>query len=268
MDSVSTSCHCPTHRCITLSRTLGSSKAKQLIAYIEAGDVRGTKRLLKAGARMNGGEEEVECPPLVAAALAGQPTIAKVLLKAGADVDVAAPRDICAPTPCRHLILGGGRCALHAAVGHLHAQVVRLLLDAGANVNAVDRGGVTPLIALCQTFPGDDDPDDSKRVAIARQLLQQGAEASVLDGTGYSSVHYAVQWENMELLDVILWGVPVAVNHRSEDGFTPLYLAAMLGRAGTVTHLLSRGARQPAAYHLECTNGCQHALECPLKAAV
>lgn len=75
---------------ITLSRALGNSKEKQLIMRVQAGGIRETKRLLKAGAWVNGGESEEEgCPPLVAAAMGGQTTVAKVLLKAGPDIEIA-----------------------------------------------------------------------------------------------------------------------------------------------------------------------------------
>lgn len=269
MQDVSASCPCSKHRRITLSRTLGSAKAKQLLAVVQAGDVRETKRLLKAGVWVNGDKGEEECQPLVAAAFTGQTTVAKVLLKAGADVDIALPHDICTPSPCRHVILGGGQRALHAAAERRHAETVRLLLDSGADVNAVDRNGATPLLSLCRTPPRDDDPDDSRRVAIARQLLQGGAELNAPDDNGYYPVHYAAaQFENTALLDAILWGSPAALNRRSDDGMTPLYVAAMEGQAGTVAHLLSLGAQQPAAYDLECTRGCRHVLECPLRVAV
>lgn len=245
------------HRRITLCRTLGSSTAKHLIAVVLAGEVRETKRLLRAGAWVNG-DETLGCPPIACAAHAGQATVAKVLLKAGADIDIAVPRYVYhTPPPDNFFTLGEGQHALHAAVARLRSETVRLLLDSGADVNAVDVEGSTPLFVLCQTHPKDDDPEDSKRVAIAQQLFQGGAGITAPDNKGYYPVHYAAQFENTGLLDaILLWESPPDLDRRSEeDGKTPLCIAAMVGQASTVAHLLSRGAQQPAAYELECARG-------------
>lgn len=278
MADCTTSCPCqkynpsenPKQRRISLCRALGSSTAKHLIAVVQAGDVRETKRLLKAGAWVDGGgdDDDTGCPPIVCAALHGNTTVAKVLLKAGADVNAPVPRDVRA-RPSGDVMLGEGQRALHAAAERLNLETVRLLLDSGADVNAVDREGSTPLSVLCQTHPRDEDPEDSQRVAIARQLFEGGAEIAASDAKGYYPVHYAVQFENTRLLDLLLWESPADLDRRSrEDGMTPLCVAAMIDRASVVAHLLSRGARQPAAYELECDRGCRHVLACPLRQAV
>lgn len=207
---------------------------------------------------------------LIAAACAGRADVATALLKAGADIDLAVPGDDGTPPPRSRVTVDEGQRPLHIAVHSLHSETVRLFLDSGADVNAVDHNGITPLISLYRTPPDDDDPGDSKRVAIARQLLEGGAATSVPDNIGYYPVHYAAQHDYTALFDVMLWESPAELNRRSHEGYryTPLCIAAMVGQAGIVAHLLSRGAHQPAAYDLECSHGCRYVLRCPLKIAV
>ena len=58
------------------------------------------------------------------------------------------------------------RTALHLAAGEGHVQVVELLCDSGANVNATDRWGFRPL----------DDARSSKHNSVIQILLRHGAE--------------------------------------------------------------------------------------------
>lgn len=74
-------------------------------------------------------------PPLVAAAEAGETGAVRDLLAAGADIDAASV---------------DGATALHWAVHRDLPALVRLLVDAGADVSATNRYGVQP-IALAAT---------------------------------------------------------------------------------------------------------------------
>jgi ankyrin repeat protein len=59
------------------------------------------------------------------------------------------------------------RTALHLAAGEGHVEVVELLCEAGANVNATDRWGFRPL----------DDARSNKHNVVIQNLLKHGAEA-------------------------------------------------------------------------------------------
>lgn len=100
----------------------------------------------------------------------------------------------------------GGLTALHFAVQKNDLESVRILLDAGAEVNAAAADGTTPLLTALYkwdlpkaTFiPGRGAPataGSSQRFApnlrIARLLLDRGATVKVIDGTGYSPLHGA-----------------------------------------------------------------------------
>jgi len=96
------------------------------------------------------------------AAFFGKPEIARALLDAGAPVDTYTANDL-ANQP------------LHAAAAGRHLEVCRLLLAAGADVNATQHGGYTPLHEAAQH--GD--------IEMVELFLSAGADptAHVPEGT-------------------------------------------------------------------------------------
>ncbi|SNR44959.1 ankyrin repeat domain-containing protein [Blastococcus mobilis] len=96
------------------------------------------------------------------AALGGSPATAKVLLERGADAD-------------------GG--ALHAAAGGAQLELVRLLLDAGADVDRREPDtGRVPLHAAVAGDPGGDSPD------VVRVLLSRGADVNATTNDGATAL--------------------------------------------------------------------------------
>jgi len=93
--------------------------------------------------------------PLHLAAFFGRGDAARLLLDRGADVDAVAHNDMEVQ-------------ALHSAVAAGHRDIVAALLVAGANPNARQQGGITPLMAA----EGNDDTD------LVRLLMDHGAEES------------------------------------------------------------------------------------------
>jgi ankyrin repeat protein len=87
--------------------------------------------------------------------LAATAEIAGLLLDAGAEIDA----------PNRHKVFGPGGRPLHAAVYQRRDDVVRLLLDRGADVRATDNAGWTPLHMTVA----------NGRHELARTLLEAGA---------------------------------------------------------------------------------------------
>jgi ankyrin repeat protein len=95
------------------------------------------------------------------AAFFGKPEVAKVLLEHGASVDVYT-RNPFANQP------------LHAAAAGRHIEVCRVLLAAGADVNATQHGGYTPLHEAAQH--GD--------VEMTELFLSAGADAGLTTDAG------------------------------------------------------------------------------------
>src|SRR4051812_11800537 len=121
--------------------------------------------------------------------------------------------------------------ALAAAIRDADAQAVGKLIEAGADVNARDAEGNTPLIlAAFYAGPG-----------CVELLLQNGADSNAANRSGVTAlIRAATDYEKARLL--IAAGAKVGV--RTADlGNTPLILAARrAGNSRTVRLLLERGA--------------------------
>ena len=83
------------------------------------------------------------------------------------------------------------RTALHHAAKGGHLGCVRLLLSYGANPNAMDGDGYTPLHYVCQIH----DPQGQERAecveGCATSLLQFGAHGNAVTSTGRSATELA-----------------------------------------------------------------------------
>jgi uncharacterized protein len=113
------------------AQSAADKKAEEFMAALKDGNMAKAQRLL-ANVNPNhklGGT----VPLLVVAASTGQPTIVKMLLDKGADVNATDP---------------DGETALMSAVTSGNLEVVTMLIDKGANVQAKDKKGVTALKML------------------------------------------------------------------------------------------------------------------------
>ena len=137
-----------------------------------------------------------------------QAATVSALIAAGADLEA---RDQYGATP------------LNWAAGYGCAECVTLLLKAGAKVMARNLKGVTPLHVAGPK--------------IAPLLIAAGADINGVDSNGNKPLHR--QFHSAFL--------PVGVNVRNSQGFTPLHFAALDGNEEAVRWLLSQGADPSAA---------------------
>ena len=125
--------------------------------------------------------------------------------------------------------------------------IVRLLLQAGADANAPDDGGLSPLHhGARNTNP-----------MVASHLLDAGADLNARDNDGYTALHWAAaQSGNDRVVKVLLdrGADPLA---ESNDGRTPLH-SALRYRAdqGVVSRILEAGANERlTSLHLSVLQG-------------
>jgi ankyrin repeat protein len=77
-----------------------------------------------------------------------------------------------------------GQTPLHLASIHCRTNVVALLLDKGANIEARAKGGPTALHLAAQ----------SGCITVATMLLSKGANVNSRDGEGRTPLRRALQW--------------------------------------------------------------------------
>lgn len=135
------------------------------------------------------------------------------------------------------------RCAIRGTLLHSAAaagcpQFVTLLLEFGANPNAVDGGGHSPLYSACNATEGRAD----ERAEVVRLLAESGADVNANHGVNKCApLHTAARRGSVSAASVLLeYGADIEA--RDSDGDTPLRRAINCGKPEAADFLLSRGA--------------------------
>jgi ankyrin repeat protein len=157
-----------------------------------------------------------------------------------------------------------GESPLADAVHKSDIDKTRLLLKAGADANATNRYGVTPLWLACQNGNGaivemllaaGADPHGRQRggdtvlmtaartgnVGPVKALLTRGAEVNARENRGQTAVMWAAAEGHAEVVELL---IASGADFRTplDGGFTPLFFAVREGRAEVVKILLKAGA--------------------------
>jgi ankyrin repeat protein len=123
----------------------------------------------------------------------------------------------------------GSVTALHAAVDGGNKEIVALLLQKGADVNATAFGKDTPLhVALGRT---------NSNLALVQLLLNNGANVNAVRETGGTPLMQAVVVGNVEAIGLLL-SKGADVNAKEIEGYTALMFAALDGDLEVVKSLL------------------------------
>ncbi len=232
-----------------------------IMTAARAGSARGVELMLRAGADVNASEQSREQTALMWATAQGHVDVARALIEAGADLE--ARSKLRARLMYADATNGGafdqgiteqlgGFTALLFAARSGDVEMARLLLNNGANIEAV-AGNETSALVIA-THSGHRD--------LAELLLERGADANTI-GAGYTALHAAILRGDLETVNALLaHGAdadarllrPNPVQRASEDwalktpmvGATPYWIAASF-READIMRALVEGKADPSA---------------------
>jgi ankyrin repeat protein len=143
-----------------------------LLTAANRGEIKAVRRLLQAGANVHAGKGDVLC---YACEKENSLELVELLLDAGASVNV----------------IGGhkGSTPLHVASEHGQTNVVRVLLQAGAEAKTKDLNGWIPFHNAAL----------GSSVEILRLLIEAGSDIKALDHKGRDACELATQWGKPEV---------------------------------------------------------------------
>ncbi|KAL6697946.1 ankyrin repeat-containing domain protein [Trichoderma pleuroticola] len=121
--------------------------------------------------------------------------------------------------------------SLHEAAVNGRVNVIRSLLDRGANIEAENRDGNSPLFMAA--WHG--------KVAVAEMLLNRGAYVQPVNNYGNTPLHDAAQTGQVAMA-VLLLDRGADMEAKNHDGNSPLFMAAWHGKVAVAKMLLDRGA--------------------------
>lgn len=139
------------------------------------------------------------------------------------------------------LCIRGEQSLLQVAAEMRSIGTVRVLIDAGADINAQHWG----ISTLWYTLKNDSDTTDTARLAIARMLLNAGANPLLLKGqtdTKDTMLHSCAVKGDTALMQLLLQGREQHVDICDTSNRTPLCVAARYGTAAMVQLLINNGA--------------------------
>lgn len=141
-----------------------------------------------------------------------------------------------------------GMTPLHYAVVCDNAAVVGPLVDAGADPNARDDWGWTPLHCAGHCPREVREHDDAVHVdsTMTEALIAVGADPGIQSPLGNTALHHAARGNANAAVVEVLTAAGADPNARNDDGRTPLHTAARFNHAAVVEALIEAGA-DPAA---------------------
>jgi ankyrin repeat protein len=181
-----------------------------LFTSIEEGDVAGVKRILAAEPQAIQARNEDGLSPVLVAAYWGQEEVLECLLQGAVGLDFWEAATVGATDRVRQLIdvqpslisarSPDGFTALHLASFFGHAETVRALIAAGADVLARTDNALSnqPLHAAAASSQVE------SRLACARHLLDAGADVNDRQSGGFTPLMSAAQSGDRQLTELLL----------------------------------------------------------------
>ena len=125
-----------------------------------------------------------------------------------------------------------GRTPLYlAATCEFNADVIKALINAGANVNATNNAGQTPLLVAAR----------NRSLDVIKALIDAGADVNATDNAGKTPLHYAACCNNADVIKILI-NAGADVNAKNNAGQIPLHIAANYRNLDAIKALICAGA--------------------------
>ena len=164
--------------------------------------------------------------PLHFAAEMGDKKIVEFLISMGEDIN--ARNDDCNQTPLHRALLYQN---VNGTLLYKNTETAALLISSGADVNARDKGGKTPLHYA----------SDRGYEKIVSLLIAKGADINARDDVNETPLHIAADRGYFKIVKILVTN-GADVNLQDTNGHTPLHIAIQSGYKKTVKFLLENGA--------------------------
>jgi ankyrin repeat protein len=190
------------------------------------GDVSKVKEMLRTDRSLARAKDENGVSVIMKAIYYGKKDVVTALVESGVELDVFEAAATGKTDRLRTLLAKDASLAnvyspdgfspLGFAVFFAQPEAVKLLIDAGAEVNAPSRESmkVTPLASAAA----------AKQTEIARLLIAHGANVNARAASGHIPLHEASANGNVELVKLLI-EKGADVNAKTDDGKTPLDFA-------------------------------------------
>ena len=244
------------------------------------GNLEAVTNLVRQGANVNAMDEITKCAPIHLATHTGKIEVIKFLIENKADIN--APDKTSGSTPL-HIVSGGGGFLLFTSelfanqrdgteliakeilsAQKYHPLVAKFLLEKGADTEAKDKNGMTPLLIAAQSgnvpmikllvkkganidaLANNTTPlyfaIENGHTEAATTLIELGAKIDKIDNLGRTPLHIAI--ENNKTKTALAL-IKLGANVNLPDGtfnFTPLQIAAQKGNTELLKPLIDKGA--------------------------
>ena len=130
-------------------------------------------------------------------------------------------------------IVRDGRTVLIYAARDGHTEVVKLLIDNGADLNHKNNGGVTALRTAAR----------EGRTEVVKLLIDNGADMNIKDVDGWTALMHAA-WNGSTEVVKFLIDNGADLNHKNNGGGTALIYASRYGYTEVVKLFIDNGADQ------------------------
>ncbi|XP_012535807.1 transient receptor potential channel pyrexia isoform X1 [Monomorium pharaonis] len=232
-------------------RPVGALQVTALQMAAWQGNIDLLNRLYEKGADINGTDKIGRCA-LHYAAHNGNTDVTRWLLQHGGHIDVkvgiySCTKGIPYSSLTKSYVVGRnlpvpvcwGRTPLHQAVKNNHADVVRVLVDGGADVNVKDECLITPLLLAGSAVNRDDLNEMTKFVEIVRILVAAKVFVDIIHpDTGTTALHHAAMLGSAEATKILLSNGAWPMYKCKSSGSTPLHIAASTGNIETLMVLI------------------------------